>query len=617
VSPATAAARRRHLRTYLTAPADPETGRKHPRRFRGTAGSATVDLPEAISLDFAEPQQVRIAATAHLAEAGLPRSGPAAQPDLRQPQFLAPGPEWDTGAATAGHDQAVPLTASAGDRRRPAQLAILGLIVILTVQVILCLRLVWSNTAYIDEATYLWAGHLEIAHLLHGAPVPLFQTWFSGAPVIYPPIAAVADHLGGLSGARFLSLVFMTGVTALLWNVTSRLFGHRAAFFAAALFAVLGPTQFLGALATYDALALLLMATSVWCVVAARDRGDSTLLLVAGATALALANAAKYATALFDPVVVVLAALVIRQQRGRKPALGRAGYLAAVVTALVAILLALGGPFYVAGVMYTTLARAAGDNSPLVVLTDSWKWAGAVCALAWVGVVISPRRSGRGQAALLTVLAAAGMLAPLEQARIHTITSLHKHVDFGAWLAAPAAGYALAQLSRIGQRRSLSFVTAGLLAAAIVPLGALGAAQARDLYQGWPDSAPAVAQLRALTRAYPGNYLAEDYDIPAYYLQSSVSWPRWSNTWYLSYTPPGTRRPLTGAVAYRAAIASHHFSLVILDFLATPETDSQIVAAMQQTGDYQVVAVVPSSYGQYTIWGYRPAKQSEDQHGHL
>ena len=32
---------------------------------------------------------------------------------------------------------------------------------------------------------------------------------------------------------------------------------------------------------------------------------------------------------------------------------------------------------------------------------------------------------------------------------------------------------------------------------------------------------------------------------------------------------------------------------------------------MQQTGDYQVIAVVPSSYGQYTIWAYRPAKRSE------
>jgi hypothetical protein len=217
---------------------------------------------------------------------------------------------------------------------------------------------------------------------------------------------------------------------------------------------------------------------------------------------------------------------------------------------------------------------------------------------------------------VLTILATAGLLAPLEQARIHTTTSLHKHVDFGAWLAAPAAGYALARLSRIGKRRGLGLALAGLIAVAMLPLEALGSEQAKDLYQGWPDSSSAMAHLRSLTRSYPGQYLAEDYDIPAYYLQSSVSWQRWSNTWYLSYTRPGTHRPLTGEAAYRAAIAGDHFSLVILDFLATPQTDSQIVAAMQQVGGYRVVAVLPSSFGQYTIWAHRPANQTERRHGY-
>ena len=486
------------------------------------------------------------------------------------------------------------------------------LIAVLTVQTVLSLRLVWGNTAYVDEATYLWAGHLEIAHWLHGTPVPPFQTWLSGAPIVYPPIAAIADSVGGLIGARILSLVFMTGTTVLLWDITSKLFGRRAAFFATALFAVLGPTQFLGALATYDAMALFLMAMSVWCVVAARDRGDSTFLLVAGAVTLALANATKYATALFDPVVIVLAALVIAQERGAKPALGRAGYLAAVVTALVAALLALGGPLYMAGVMYTTLARAAGNDSPALVLEDSWKWAGVVCILAWVGVVISARRGSTGQAMLLAVLAVAVMLAPLDQARIHTLTSLHKHVDFGAWLAAPAAGYALARLSRITKRRSLSFVAGGFVAAAVLlPVGAVGSAQARSLFRSWPDSSSAIAQLSTFVRAYPGNYLAEDYDIPAYYLESRVSWQRWSDTWYFSYTPPGARRPLTGAAAYQAAIARHYFSLVLLDFLATPGTDSQITTDMQRAGGYQIVAEVPSAFGNYAIWAYRPLRQSE------
>jgi hypothetical protein len=486
------------------------------------------------------------------------------------------------------------------------------LIAVLTIQVVLSLRLVWSNTAYVDEATYLWAGHLEIAHWLHGASSPPFQTWLSGSPAVYPPIAAMADRVGGLIGARILSLVFMTGTTVLLWDVTSRLFGRRAAFFATALFAVLGPTQFLGALATYDAMALLLLAVSVWCVVAARDHGDATFLLVAAAVTLTLANATKYATALFDPVVVVLAALVIAQERGAKAALGRAGYLAAVVMALVAALLALGGPLYMAGVMYTTLARAAGTDSPALVLQDSWKWIGVVCIFAWAGVVLCVRRGSRVQAMILVILAVAALLAPLEQARIHTLTSLHKHVDFGAWLAAPAAGYALARLSRISARSSLSVVASGFVAAMVIlPVGAVGAAQATSLFRAWPDSGAAMAKLSTYVRAYPGNYLAEDYDVPAYYLRRSVPWTRWSGTWYFSYTPPGARRPLTGAAAYQAAIDRHYFSLVLLDLLATPGIDSQITTDLQQAGGYQIVAEVPSAFGDYTVWAYRPPRPSE------
>jgi Dolichyl-phosphate-mannose-protein mannosyltransferase len=511
------------------------------------------------------------------------------------------------------HADTVPLdawpakgTKPGGERRTAGNYHGLLLIAVLTIQAVLSLRLVWSNTAYVDEATYLWAGHLEIAHWLHGTAVPPFQTWLSGAPVLYPPIAAIADSAGGLIGARILSLVFMTGTTVLLWDVTSRLFGRRAAFFAAALFAILGPTQFLGALATHDAMALLLMATSVWCVVAARDRGDATFLLVAGAVALALANATKYLTVLFDPVVAAFAALVIAQDRGTKPALGRAGYLAAVVTALAAALLALGGPLYIAGVL--SLARTAGHDSPALILADSCKWAGVVCVLAWVGVVTSARRGSRGQAMILAVLAVAGMLAPLDQARIHTLTSLPQDVDFGAWLAAPAAGYTLAWISRISKRRSLSFVAGGFLAAAVMlPIGAVGSTQARSLFRAWPDSSSAMARLSTLVRAYPGRYLAEDYEIPAYYLESSVSWSRWSGTWYFSYPAPGDRGSLTGAAAFQAAINRHYFSLVLLDFLTTPGTDNQITIDMEQAGGYQDVGELPSAFGNYTVWAYRPS----------
>ena len=64
------------------------------------------------------------------------------------------------------------------------------LLALLVLQACLSLSLVWSNTAFTDEAQYLWAGHLEIAHYLHGASLPVghlaFQDYFSGVPRSIP-----------------------------------------------------------------------------------------------------------------------------------------------------------------------------------------------------------------------------------------------------------------------------------------------------------------------------------------------------------------------------------------------------------------------------------------------
>ena len=74
-------------------------------------------------------------------------------------------------------------------------------------QAALSLALVWSNTAYIDEADYLWVGHLVIRHWLHGAswPSTLIKGSLSGSPFLYPPIGATVDSMGGLAAARILS----------------------------------------------------------------------------------------------------------------------------------------------------------------------------------------------------------------------------------------------------------------------------------------------------------------------------------------------------------------------------------------------------------------------------
>src|SRR5260370_22877526 len=83
-------------------------------------------------------------------------------------------------------------------RRRALRRLPWPLLAVLAAQAVLSARLVWSNTAFQGEALYLWAGRLEISHVLHGTPVPPFATYFSGAPVIYPVVGALADGIGGL-----------------------------------------------------------------------------------------------------------------------------------------------------------------------------------------------------------------------------------------------------------------------------------------------------------------------------------------------------------------------------------------------------------------------------------
>ena len=475
------------------------------------------------------------------------------------------------------------------------------------VQAALSLRLVWSNTAAIREATYLSAGHIEIAQWLHGTAAPEYAAFLSGAPTIYPPIGAAADGLGGLAAARVLSLIFMLGATILLWGTASRLFGRRAAVCAAALFAVLAPTLQLGALATPDALALFLLAASVWCVISARDHDDSAWLLVAGTVLLVAANATLYATVIFDPSVVALAGLAAVARRGVKPAVARAGYVAAGVLGLISALLALGGPLYLVGVVSTALARAPG-SPVLPALAQAWVWAGLVWVIAAAAVVLcARRRRDRAQVMILAVLAASGVLPALIQAGARTTLSFAGHVGFGTWFAAAAAGYAVTQLPQLGRRRSLHLALAGLaLIAVALPAGLMGRAQAAETFQRWPNASPMVAKLRSLIKVHPGHYLAEGSYVPVYYLARTIPWQRWSGTSYFSYRPPQGGRSLVGLDAYQAAINDHYFSLIMLNGSGQSLTDVYITDDIIQARDYRFLGKVRFSGVYYKIWAYVP-----------
>ena len=426
------------------------------------------------------------------------------------------------------------------------------LLAVLAVQAALSASMVRARTAFGDEALYLSAGHLEWSHWLHGTQIPAYQTWFSGAPVIYPPIGAIADSLGGLAAARLLSLVFMLGVTSFVWGTATRLLADkRAAFFAAALFAVLAPTLHLGSFATYDALALLLLAAATWCAAGVRSSQNAMRRMIAAGILLALANATKYATALYDPTVVCVAILSSWPDAGWKAALRRAAFLAGIAAAVLAVLLALGGPGYLTGISLTTTGRVHGTDAASLVFADAWSWTAVVVVPAVAAAVVCAVRRRWPQALLLAVLALSALLAPADQARIQTTTSLDKHVDFGAWFAAIAAGYLLSRLSR---RR----VVLAASLAALIPVTSMGVAQAQAMID-WPDVTGLVKVVRPMT-AHGGHFLVETTDVLQYYLPNTT-WRQWSST------------QNDNPQYYQQAIARHYFSVVVLSFGATLATD--------------------------------------------
>jgi Dolichyl-phosphate-mannose-protein mannosyltransferase len=498
----------------------------------------------------------------------------------------------------------------------------LPLLAVLAVQAALSLRLVRADTAFQDEATYLWAGHLQWAHWLHGTPVPPFSAYFSGAPVVYPPLGALADSIGGLAGARILSLAFMLGATALVWAVTSRLYGRRAAFFAAALFAVAGATLHLGAFATYDALSVLLLAVAAWCVIRAGDQGEGTGWMVAGGAALAVANAAAYSSALFDPVVVVLAALTAWPAGARLTA-RRCSALLIVLAVLVGGGLLIGGSGYLTGIKQTTLARVGGSDSALSVLTDAWAWTGLLLVLAVLGVIISAAgRDGAVRTWLLAVLAAAALLSPLDQAHLNTVASLNKHVALGAWFAAIAAGYTVDKVIGAARAGRTQALTCGACVLALAFPISLGAAQSRTFSTDWPSASSFIAIFRPLADHGSGRLLVEDGAIARYYLPSGSQWQRWSTTRNIvlpsgsSTGGPAAGAGVTGAGnagVYAEFITKGYFSFVALNFADTTGLDHQIDADLRRSHRYHIIDVVPyttpSQHGQgtYVIWRYEPS----------
>ncbi|MBG6216776.1 hypothetical protein IWX75_001220 [Arthrobacter sp. CAN_A6] len=457
------------------------------------------------------------------------------------------------------------------------------LIALLALLSLLSLRL--SNTAFIDEALYINAGHDYLTHWLTGDGVEGYGDSFSGVPFVYPVLAAVLDTLGGLLLVRGFSLLCVLTATIFVYRALADLGYRNEGMFAATAFALTGPVVFTGALATFDALVIAMLAAAFWTGV---QKGWASA--VTTGAILGLVPVMKYTGAIFIPVV--LGVVFLTSPRWRAVL---AGVIAAAIPG--AAWLAWSDQI-AAGIAFTTADRIAlsphstGELVAWLVLDI-----GILLLLALVGVLLLARR-GRGHAVLGLGLLGGGMALPAAQLILGEGVSFDKHMAYSALFLAPLAGYALAQLSR--RTWKLLPVTVLLLTALL-----LGVSRSDAMYNSWVSVQPVLKAIEE--DSAPGIYISSATDPLKYHLRD-----RPEITWETTFSlyPQGEE-------AIRVAVEDQRFQSVILRSASTgaPDQDAGqavLLQALRNSAYYEVTATMPArEHTETDMWLVFTKKETE------
>jgi hypothetical protein len=150
----------------------------------------------------------------------------------------------------------------------------------------------------------------------------------------------------------------------------------------------------------------------------------------------------------------------------------------------------------------------------------------------------------------------------------------------------------------------------GCAAALLIP-AAIGLTQARVLFD-WPNTSHFINVLRPIVDDSSGPLLVETPSVPEYYLPAGAQWRRWSSTWNIrkpngnSVGSRGVGRPGSWPV-FQYYLRMRYFSVIALNFNATPALDEKIASQLTKMPAYHLVKKMSyGNIGQYRIWVYQP-----------
>lgn len=462
-----------------------------------------------------------------------------------------------TTIAPARRSESLELDEPPPRRGRPAvSWRFLPLTAILLVQVCLAVRPGMVQSPFEDEGLYIYMGHRMWDHLLHGAFLSEYPgAFFSGAPGLYPPLAALGDQIGGLNGARNVSLTFALGATVGVYGIGRGLFSRTAGLLGAGAFVLQGSVIYQSHLATFDSMTLCLIALAAHLTVHSVRR-NAFLWAPVVAGLLVVAFFAKYAGAAYIPVTAALAIATSIRCGSVLIVARRTIFMVAATAALGYSFYALWGQSLRRGISVTTTARHIIHPSPAWDLLESvQRWAGPWLLAAVIGAVVVIIRDRRSWV-LALVLLGGSIIAVVQQVRIGESTSLAKHVAFGMVYASPLIGSLFAEIPRT---RILRIVGLVVVTGAYALFAVSGLNYSRQFLTGWIPNTALIGPLGRLVTATAGRPILGDAPSPdRYYLRSRVEPALWNDTYDFHYDRK------VGWPAYKAAIDQTSFGVIYL-----------------------------------------------------
>jgi hypothetical protein len=489
-------------------------------------------------------------------------------------------------------------------RRRVIAATWLALAGIATGQVLMWLRPGYNKAPFEDEGLYVYVGHQVIQHWFHGFFINEYPgSYFSGAPDLYPPLAAVGDYFGGIEGARAVSLIFVIMAMVGVYGMGKELFGRVHGLVGALTFSLAGSVIFLSHLATYDAMMMGLVAMSGWFAVWAAKR-DAVLWTPALWVLLSLAFFAKYAGAAYIPVVAMLAGAVA-WPRFRWAAVRQALVILIGTPAVIYAVLAIDGRSLIGGIEKTTITREILTYASTASMVDLVKdWIGPWLLVGAVGFVYTLLRH-RDRWMVPLVLAFGSVIGVADQIHMHERTSFEKHVAFGLMFTCPLIGSLFGDLITAKWRtlRPIGVALVGVMCVSyLLPSGRT---HSMRFLTSWVQDYPLVDPLQQAIDRTPNKHILGDANSPERYaLRKTVASTLWNDTYVLYY------KGLTGTAAYRKAVLDDHFGVI---YLGGGTFYGKIVKQMIDSGetkDYVVLDQIPryqrgKKVGYWMVYGLK------------